>query len=288
MPKMNLLNNSILPKCLLALGIPALLGASVLLPASSSALTISSTVSEDNGATTNATDPGNTTPDFNQDVYTGTTNHPGVLTTGGGATGTGYNFSSSYTTLTQISAISITLTVLNGSSATAAQETAGGNPTTVNDYDVNHLVLYLGGTYSSATGLTGGTEVMLANNTPLYLNGLLTNDGQSTLTLSNVQINTATGTAILSTLQANGGLLAAYVGTTNTTDSSPAAGTAGTGNGPAELFLGNFGNPTKANAVTTLALNSVPEPGATTALLGAGAVWLMIRARSRRSRRSSV
>ena len=172
---MNPAHRSVLAKYALTLGVPLLLGtALLLLPVPAAATTITSTVEEDNGATTNATDAGNTTPDDNQDVYDAPNNHPGVLTTGGGATGTGYNFSSSYSALTQISAISITLTMLNGSSATAAQETTGGNPTSIDDYDVNELVLYLGGTYSSVTGLTGGTEVLQANGTPLYLNGFLT------------------------------------------------------------------------------------------------------------------
>ena len=270
---------------LLSLMASTLLGASALAASQASATTISSTVAEDNGATTNATDPGNTTPNPNQDVYDAPNNHPGVLTTGGGATGTGYNFSSSYSSLTQIAAISITLTVLNGSSATAAQETAAGNSSTTNDFDYNHLVLYLGGTYNSATGLTAGvTQVIQANGSPLYLNGLLTNDLQSTLTLSNVQVSTATGSAILATLQANGGFLAAYVGTTNPNDTSPVEGTAGQGFGPAEIFFGNTGDPTTANATTMLSLSDVPEPGVTTLLLGAGGALLLFgRARLRRS-----
>ena len=257
---------------------------SALLPLHVTAFTISSTVLEDNGATTNATDPGNTTPDPNQDVYINPNNHPGVLTTGGGAVGSGYNFSGSYPMLTGITAISITLTVLNGSSATAAQETAGGDPTSVDDYDLNHIVLYLGGTYSSATGLTGGTEVLQADGTPLYLNGLLTNDAQTTLTLSNVQISTATGNAILATLQTNGGFIAAYVGTDNTNDSSPVEGAAGVGYGPAELFLGDTGDPTTATATTTLSLSGVPEPGTMAWLLGACPLLLLAgRTRSCRS-----
>ncbi len=274
---MNLLTHTVLSRCLVACGLPILLGVSVLCPTSTQAITLSSTVAEDNGATTNATDPGNTTPDPNQDVYISPNNHPGVLTTGGGATGTGYNFSGSYQALTQISALSITLTMLNGSSATAAQETAGGNPTGVNDFDVNHLVLYVGGTFSSVTGLTGGTEVMQANGSPLYLNGFLTNDAQSTLSFSNIQLSTATGNAIVAALQASGGLLTAFVGTTNTNDSSPIEGDAGTGYGPAEIFLGNTGDPTVANATTTLSLTGVPEPGATTWLLSAGALLLLAR-----------
>jgi hypothetical protein len=281
---MNSSTHAILARCVLVFGFPALLGASVLLPTPAAAITLSSTVAEDNGATTNATDPGNTSPDPNQDVYISPNNHPGVLTTGGGATGTGYDFGSSYSALTQISAISITLTMLNGSSATAAQETAGGNPTSVDDYDVNQLVLYVGGTFSSVTGLTGGTEVLQANGTPLYLNGFLTNDAQSTLSFNNIQLSPATGNAIVAALQASGGFLTAFVGTTNTNDSSPVEGAAGTGYGPAEIFLGNTGDPTVANATTTLSLTGVPEPGTTALLLAGGALLLL--ATGKRSRRA--
>ena len=260
---------------------------SALLPLRVAAVTISSTVAEDNGATTNATDVGNTTPDQNQDVYDDPNNHPGVLTTG-----TGYSFGSSYTTLTQITNLSITLTALNGSSASAAQETAAGNASTTDDFDYNHLVLYLGGTFNSATGLVGGTEVLQADGTPLYLNGLLGNDLQSTITLSNVPISMATGSAILSTLQMNGGVIAAYVGTDNPDDTSPTEGdvpVGAVGNGPAEIFLGNNGDPLVANAMTTLSLSGVPEPGVMTSLLSAGGVLLLVnRARSRRARAASA
>jgi hypothetical protein len=231
---------------------------------------VTSTVLEDNGATTNAGDAGNTTPNSNQDAYDGTLNHPGVLTTGGGASGTGFDFSSSLSSLAQISSISITLTMLNGSSATAAQEVAGGDTgETIDDYDVNHLVLYLGGTYSQANGLTGGTEVIQSNGNPLYLNGFLTNYAQSTLTFSNILLDGPTGTAIASALSTGGGRLTAYVGSDNPNDTSVVQGLAGTGYGPAEIFLGNL---------------PVPEPGIVTWLLAGGLLLLGWRARSRRSR----
>ena len=93
----------------------------------------------------------------------------------------------------------------------------------------------------------------------------------------------------MAALQTNGGRLAAYVGTINPNDSSPTEGTAGTGYGPAEVFLGNSGDPAVADATTTLTLTGVPEPGAMALLLaGSGTLFLISRARSHPSRRAEM
>ncbi|MGI9087722.1 MAG: PEP-CTERM sorting domain-containing protein [Chthoniobacterales bacterium] len=83
------------------------------------AASITSTVSEDNGATSNGFDG-------NQDVYVG---GPGVLTVAGG-----YNFGA--VSLTSIAQITITLTLTDGNSGT-------GDPSV--EFDRSHLFLALDG-----------------------------------------------------------------------------------------------------------------------------------------------
>src|ERR1700676_3485067 len=106
-------------------------------PAITKAASISSTVNEDNRATTNGTDQ-------NQDVYqiqAGVANHPAVVTAG-----TGYDFSSSYLSLTSNQPITLTLTMFDG-------DTGAGQ------FDLNHLHFFVGGTRNATTGVyTGGID----------------------------------------------------------------------------------------------------------------------------------
>ena len=165
-------------------------------------------------------DPGSTM-DGNQDVYITPDNHPGELIAGGNAPMMGFSFSADFTSLTQITSLILTLTMIDGDSATAAQEGSS-----MDDFDYNHFVLYLGGTYDAATGiLMGGVEVFLADGTtPLYLNGFRGGSPLDTETFTNISISAATSNAILAQLAANNGFLPAFVGTDNTGDSSAGAG----------------------------------------------------------------
>jgi len=194
------------------------------------ATTISSTVSEDNRATTNGTDQ-------NQNLYDSPLNHPAVVTAG-----SGYDFSSSYASLTSINQITLTLTMFDGNSGTDTSDPS--------NFDFSHLHFYVGGTDNPQTGVyTGGID------TGIVLNGFRAAD-VDTQTFS-IQINPATtGAAILSTLQSGSGFLPAYVVSDNSSDTALA---------PNEVALANDLN----NATTTLTLSSVPEP-ATSALIGTG------------------
>jgi hypothetical protein len=200
------------------------------------AASISSTVNEDNGATANGFG--------NQSVWhvDPTTEHPAVVTAGGGLAGTGYDFSSTFSSLSSISMISVTLTIQDGNSGSG-------------DFDFNHLMFYLGGARDPNTGLyTGGV------NTGIVLNGFR---GSFTDTLSfslAVDPNT-TGAAILAQLNANGGKLPGFVVTDNAGDTAP------NGN---QMFLGNSNLP--SNATTTLTLSSIPEP-ATSGLIALGILF---------------
>lgn len=200
-------------------------------PTSAKAVDISSTVNEDNRATTNGTDT-------NQDLYDVLANHPAVVTAG-----TGYDFSSSYMSLTSIQQITLTLSMFDGDSG------AG-------QFDLNHLHFYLGGTRNATTGIyTGGID------TGIVLNGFRGNGFIDTLTFSMLVDPATTGAAILSALNANGGILAGYVVSDNPNDTQIA---------PNEVALTNNLN----NATTTLTLSSVPEP-ASCVLFGAGALILL-------------
>jgi PEP-CTERM motif len=217
------------------LAMPLLMAVLALSPAATNAAAISSTVNEDNGATTNGTDQ-------NQNVYDVSMglplNHPAVVTAGGG-----YDFSSSYMSLTSINQITLTLTMFDGNSGTNT-----GDPT---NFDFNHLHFYVGGTYDSNTGLyTGGTD------TGILLNGFRGYGLVDTQTFSVMVDPATTGAAILSALQAGNGILPAFVVSDNPNDTALA---------PNEVALTNGLN----NATTTLSFSNVPEP-ATSALLGLG------------------
>ena len=94
------------------------------------AVTVTSTVLEDNGATSNGLDG-------NQNLYSTPVAGNATITTAGGYTFAG----SAYMSLTSITSISITLTMQDGNSEAAQPD----------GFDYNHLQLSLGGT---ATGLT--------------------------------------------------------------------------------------------------------------------------------------
>jgi PEP-CTERM motif-containing protein len=214
---------------------------------------VSSTVAEDNGATTNNFDG-------NQDVY-GTPNHPAVITSGNG-----YDFTLA-TLPASIGQITITLTVFDGDSG-------------IGDFDFDHLHLYLGGTATFAPNpptpigdgqrnivtYTGGVD------TGILLNGFEGSGFTDTLTFTaNVDPNT-TGSAILAEIASHGGFLPAYIVTDNTASDTLAT--------PNEMIVGN---PDIFDATTTLML-AVPEPstyfGASLALLG------LLGAKIRRSRKA--
>jgi len=205
----------------------------VSMAASASATTITSTVNEDNGATTT---PGHGS---NQAIYDFANslpaNHPAIV-----AAGTGFDFSSTFSSLSAINSISFTMTMIDGDSAS-------GN------FDFNHLSLFLGGTYNATTGI-------LANgiNTGIVLNGFRGTGLLDTQTFT-ANVNSTTGAAILSALSSNGGKIQAFVVSDNTNDTGAAAN---------EVFVGNDAH----NAVATLAFSdtaAVPEP-ATLSLLGSG------------------
>jgi PEP-CTERM motif-containing protein len=223
----------------------------ILCAAHSKATTITSTVNEDNRATTNSTDQNQNVYDFANNLPA---NHPAIV-----AAGTGYDFSSSYTSLTSINQITLTLTMFDGNSGTNTSD-----PT---NFDFNHLHFYLGGTYNAQTGLyTGGID------TGIVLNGFRGNAFVDTVTFS-LQVNPATtGAAILSALQANSGKIQGYVVSDNPNDTALA---------PNELALTNDLN----NALTTLTFSNVPEP-TTTALLGTSLLLGFSRRLRRLVRRS--
>lgn len=210
-------------------------------PATAQAVSITSTVNEDNRATTNGTDT-------NQDLYDVLANHPAVVTAG-----TGYDFSSSYLSLTSIQQITLTMTMFDGDSG------AG-------QFDLNHLHFFLGGTRNATTGVyTGGID------TGIVLNGFRGNGFIDTLTFSLLVNPATTGAAILSALNTGGGIIAGYVVSDNPNDTQIA---------PNEVALTNNLN----NATTTLTLSSVPEP-ASCVLFGAGAL-MVLAPRVRRFRKS--
>ena len=124
-------------------------------------LTVTSTVLEDNGSTSNGLDG-------NQDLYSTPTAGNATITTAGG-----YAFAgTAYMSLTSITSISITLTVQDGNS----------EATQPDGFDYNHLHLSLGGT---ATGFT--------------LNGFRGDGLQDTLTFTGTPTNAATILAALKT-----------------------------------------------------------------------------------------
>lgn len=200
------------------------------------AATITSTVNEDNRATTNGVDQ-------NQDLYDVLANHPAVVTAGAG-----YDFSGSFASLTSINHITLTLTMFDGNSAS--------NTSDPSNFDFNHLHFFLGGTFNAATGIyTGGID------TGIVLNGFRGNGFLDTLTFSLALNPATTGAAILSALQASGGILPGYVVTDNPNDTQIAAN---------EVALANDLN----NATTTLSFSDVPEP-TTFALLGTALLFAL-------------
>lgn len=218
----------------------------------SSARAATSTVNEDNGATANGFG--------NQDVWhqDPSVEHPAILTTGGGAPGAGWDFSSSLASLnvSGIGFIKITLTLVDGNSGPTDTGPTGAN------FDFNHLFLYVGGTLTGGI-YTGGI------NTGIVLNGF--ESGQSSTQTLQLSFDPATtGAAILAQLNANGGRLSGFVVSNNTADTTP------TGN---QMLAGNSNVP--SDATTTLELSAVPEPAAWTllasGLLLVGAVKLGFR-----------
>ena len=118
------------------------------------ALTVTSTVLEDNGATSNGLDG-------NQDLYSTPVAGNATITTAGGFTFAG----TAYMSLTSITSISITFTMQDGNSESAQPD----------GFDYNHLQLSLGGT---ATGF--------------ILNGFRGDGLQDTLTFTGAPTNAAT------------------------------------------------------------------------------------------------
>ena len=243
-------NRSLLPAAALATcGALAILLAAAPVRATS----VTSTVSEDNGATHHA-GSGN---QADQAIYS-TPNHPAIVNAASGYNFTGAN---SYTNLNNnISQITFTMTMQDG-------DTGAGN------FDVGHLSLYLAApsamTYNATTGvvLTGGV------NTSIVLNGFRGNGFQDTNTFT-LSINSGTvGAAILAQLSTGAGVLDAFVVSDNAIDTAA---------NPNEVFVGN----NNSNAVTTLTLSDVPEPTTTAMLIGAGGL-LLASAGWRRLRRAA-
>jgi hypothetical protein len=232
-------------KTLLQLSLIAISSALFLTPGW--ATTISSIVNEDNGATAT---PGHGANQAIYDFASGLpANHPAIV-----AAGTGFDFSSTFSSLSAINSISFAMTMIDGDSAS-------GN------FDFNHLSLYLGGTYNATTGI-------LANgiNTGIVLNGFRGSGLLDTLTFT-TNVSSTTGAAILSALSSSGGKIQAYVVSDNSSDTALAAN---------EVFIGNDAH----NAVATLAFSDVavvPEP-ATVSLLGGG--LLLLAPRLKRLRRT--
>ena len=130
-----------------------LLACSGIIAGSARAGTLTSTVLEDNGATSNGLDG-------NQNVYDNPVPGPGVLTTSGG-----YDFTSTgYMALTSITSITVTLTMQDGNSDSGSD-----------GFDYNHLHLALDGT-----------------DTGLILNGFRGNALEDTLTFTGTPTNAAT------------------------------------------------------------------------------------------------
>jgi hypothetical protein len=215
-----------------------------------SAASVSSTVNEDNRATTNGTDQNQNLYDFSVSLPA---NHPAIVTAG-----SGYNFGTSWQSLTSINQITLSLSMFDGNS--------GSNTSDPANFDFNHLHFYLGGTLNAQTGLyTGGID------TGIILNGFAPNAfvNSQTFTLA-INPNT-TGASILSALQSGSGVIAGYVVTDNANDTALA---------PNEVALTNDLN----NATTTLTLASVPEPGVCT-LIGTG-LLMALAPQVRRFRRN--
>ncbi|MBV9656764.1 MAG: PEP-CTERM sorting domain-containing protein [Verrucomicrobia bacterium] len=217
------------------------------------ATSVTSTVSEDNGATHHA---GQGTQ-ADQAIYDGPVNHPAIVNTVSGYNFTGAN---SYLNLNNISQITFTMTMQDG-------DTGAGN------FDVGHLSLYLAApsamTYNATTGvvLTGGV------NTSIVLNGFRGNGFQDTNTFT-LSINSGTvGAAILAQLSTGAGVLDAFVVSDNAIDTAA---------NPNEVFVGN----NNSDALTTLTLSDVPEPTTTAMLIGAGGL-LLASAGWRRLRRAA-
>src|SRR5437879_1689492 len=155
--------------------------------ASVRATSVTSTVSEDLGATAT------TGHGANQAIYDVPANHPAVDTTAGG-----FDFSSGPNNFTNlggtIASITFSMTMIDGDSGST-------------DFDFNHLHLYLGNPtdYNSTTGiLTGGVD------TGVILNGFRGLGLLDTQTFS-MNISGATSTALLSELTAGAGHLSAWV-----------------------------------------------------------------------------
>ncbi len=222
--------------------------AQVVIAGLANAASVSSTVAEDNRTTTNGTDQ-------NQNLYTvgGGVEHPAIATGG-----TGYNFGTSWQSLTSISQITLTLSMFDGN--------AGTNTADPSNFDFNHLHFYLGGTLNAQTGLyTGGID------TGIILNGFRGGGLLDTQTITLAVDPNTTGAAILSALQSGNGTIAGYVVTDNASDTALA---------PNEVALTNDTN----NATTTLTLaTAVPEPGVC-ALIGSG-LLMALAPRVRRFRR---
>ncbi len=214
------------------------------------AASVSSTVNEDNRATTNGTDQNQNLYDFSASLPA---NHPAIVTAG-----TGYNFGTSWQSLTSINQLTLTLSMFDGNS--------GSNTSDPSNFDFNHLHFYLGGTLNAQTGMyTGGID------TGIMLNGFNGGGFVNSQTFTLAIDPATTGAAILSALQSGSGSIAGYVVTDNASDTALA---------PNEVALTNDLN----NATTTLTLASVPEPGAC-ALIGTG-LLMALAPQIRRFRRN--
>jgi hypothetical protein len=249
-----------LPAAVIALAAFATLGLGV-----SHGQTITSTVSEDNGAT-------NSAGDGNQAIYdvgaaNMAINHPAIVNSGQGAANTGYDFSGGANNFTNlggtISQITFAMTMQDGNSGSAAQQG-------VADFDFNHLFLYLAApsAYNSTTGvLTGGV------NTGIVLNGFRGLGLQDTQTFTMSIDPGTTGAAIVTELTTGAGHLDAFVVSDNPMDTVVQ---------PNEVFVGNDAK----NATTTLTLSAmaVPEP-TSCALFGLGTL-LIVGPQVRRFRRN--